>query len=368
MIIALILSLEILIVNLLVTYLCFRSKYSLLINLVILTVITILIYIFSIFVLEVEEGPSIWGIILGLIYMIPLYFLLEIKIHKLIYIMTLTWTYTLVVSGITNILGFILFEEPSILFLVLIQTIIFVATIKFMIDFVKNKVLMILEKLDLNWKYLLLFSTLTFTVIVFIRYFSDFKQPFLHIVVLVTLLCSNYIFHQIAYIMIDNKTSLKIANKIAYNDVLTGIQNRYALFENLNKLMDSNSKFFLVFMDLDQFKSINDQYGHNYGDEYIQHFAYTVKNQLDSSGEVYRFAGDEFICIITNTDGNFDIKYFEQNISSEMKLNFDFNGVSMGISSFPFDGDNVDDLIDKADTSMYSTKKFRKTKSTNYNK
>jgi GGDEF domain-containing protein len=92
---------------------------------------------------------------------------------------------------------------------------------------------------------------------------------------------------------------------IAYHDVLTGVSNRYSLFKRMNQLIESNHSFLVVFIDLDNLKKINDTYGHSMGDAYLKQFAVALHDVMDTQGDVYRFAGDEFVCLIENDIAHF---------------------------------------------------------------
>lgn len=354
-------SLEVLAINLVVTFFCTKQKYSMLVNVLVLLVTTVLLYVFSYFVIGLNSGPSIWGIVLGFVFVLPLYLLLDIKIYKLVYIMTMSWLYTLVVSGTSQLLGSMWFTEYELLFSLLIQTLLFLATITFMIRFVKEKVLFLLTKMQRNWATLLLFSTSVFTITVVIRYYSSFSVPYLQIIVLLLLLIGSYLFHQVFFLLFQNKLSLVQAHEIAYTDSLTQTGNRYALFQTIESLIQKQTAFELVFLDLDQFKRVNDQFSHIIGDHYLRHFASIVANHIQPFGTVYRFAGDEFICVLTHITEDFDLPSFASHITTQMNRAFEFYGVSMGVSRYPQDGTTSDALIEVADQRMYADKGYRDT-------
>ena len=126
-----------------------------------------------------------------------------------------------------------------------------------------------------------------------------------------------------------------------------------------NKIEDKKV-FSVLFMDLDNLKRINDVYGHNKGDEYLKGFSKIIGDVVGAEGNAYRFAGDEFVCLVNKELSILEIEKIEQTINIEMNKLFDFNGVSIGASRYPENGETVDELIGYADESMYGEKRSRK--------
>ena len=147
---------------------------------------------------------------------------------------------------------------------------------------------------------------------------------------------------------------------IAYKDSLTGVKNRYSLFRQMDQYIENKQHFLVVFIDLDNLKEINDNYDHSKGDAYLKQFASAVQSAVHHQGEVYRFAGDEFLCLITHDYAQFDREQFKENIASHMLIDVPYHGVSLGLAFYPKDGSNSDDLISLADQAMYTEKKAKK--------
>ena len=110
-------------------------------------------------------------------------------------------------------------------------------------------------------------------------------------------------------------------------------------------------------MDLDNFKQVNDTYGHSVGDEYLIHFTKATIDTLNEKGSLYRMSGDEFICIYNSKQLDLFLSNFNENIINSFNFDIPFLGVSIGYSKFPQDGYLLDILIKKADTIMYRVKK-----------
>lgn len=96
------------------------------------------------------------------------------------------------------------------------------------------------------------------------------------------------------------------------------------------------------------------------GDVYLKTFAHSLQKAIGSRGDVFRFAGDEFVCV-THTDiTNFDDKLFEQEIVESIVLDIAFYGLSYGKAHYPSQASNADDLINLADQAMYAVKREKK--------
>lgn len=149
--------------------------------------------------------------------------------------------------------------------------------------------------------------------------------------------------------------------KIVYYDSLTSLPNRRSLHEEIDSLMKENKQFHLAFIDLDDFKNINDTLGHTFGDKVLKVAAQRFIRPNHSQIRSYRWGGDEFVLIFENQEKPVVIEEIEEIISvfnrpivideSEFILS-----LSIGIVSYPLDSVDEDDLIKKADMLMYTIK------------
>lgn len=147
---------------------------------------------------------------------------------------------------------------------------------------------------------------------------------------------------------------------LAYTDALTGLYNRHYVYEKFPKLLNRNqSKLGIFVIDCDNFKSINDLYGHQTGDWVLKRIAKLLNQQIRRKGIIARFGGDEFLVMVPFHDEK-DIYGFVKQIevdlfhlSEKTELNI---RVSIGIAIFPNDGRNLNDLIRIADQNMYRHK------------
>jgi len=155
--------------------------------------------------------------------------------------------------------------------------------------------------------------------------------------------------------------------QLAYYDVLTGLPNRTLFEQNLDIVINEcrryDRRFGLVFLDLDDFKLVNDTYGHLVGDKLLQNIAKILMKSVRKSDSIARLGGDEFILLIKDLKNNIDIDKIVQKIISETSktMNVDSHelniGVSVGISVYPDDTKSSIELIKKADIAMYNSKK-----------
>jgi len=157
---------------------------------------------------------------------------------------------------------------------------------------------------------------------------------------------------------------------LAYNDTLTGIPNRNSFIPYAGKLIlsaDRNrQKMALCFIDLNDFKEINDRYGHKAGDEVLIHVANAISSIIRGSDMAARIGGDEFVVLLSGIHNVEDTKRSTYEIQQAIARPFLFEGhdlsitASVGVAIYPDDGEEVDELMSKADTSMYKDKSATK--------
>ena len=154
---------------------------------------------------------------------------------------------------------------------------------------------------------------------------------------------------------------------LADHDILTKIYNRrYVIhtFPKLSVLMDKKGeKLLLFFIDINNFKMINDNYGHETGDKVLKHFSNLLVRTTSKREIVARFAGDEFIIIAPFTDEKSKDLMINQ-INNELRksseeLHIDIS-VSIGTSVYPDDSKTLDGLLKIADQNMYKQKSIIK--------
>lgn len=154
--------------------------------------------------------------------------------------------------------------------------------------------------------------------------------------------------------------------ELATHDTLTGLPNRHLLFDRLAQALArarrSRKMAAILFLDLDRFKEVNDELGHEAGDAVLCETARRMTNQVREEDTVARMGGDEFIIILHDLPGDEQAGKIARKlidaVNQPIPLEHGFRtvGVSVGISIFPKDGDEPNLLISRADTAMYAAK------------
>ncbi|HEY4079730.1 MAG TPA: EAL domain-containing protein [Burkholderiaceae bacterium] len=162
------------------------------------------------------------------------------------------------------------------------------------------------------------------------------------------------------------KESQKEIEYIATHDALTGLANRILARDLLDHVIANaqrhRTKAGLLYLDLDDFKTVNDSMGHSAGDELLQKVATRLAGALRSSDTVCRLGGDEFLVILGELGEPGDAAMAAQTVLEQFAMPFvidGFNfssGCSIGIAVFPQDGLDFDTLLKNADTAMYRAK------------
>jgi diguanylate cyclase (GGDEF)-like protein len=152
-------------------------------------------------------------------------------------------------------------------------------------------------------------------------------------------------------------------------DLLTDIQNRFSMEKHLDALIDEARRtagiFGLIYIDLDNFKQVNDKYGHHVGDLYLQEAALRMKRQLRPGDILARLGGDEFAVLVSVVRTRSDV----QEIALRLERCFDEafavegdllqSSASVGIALYPEDASTRDTLLRTADAAMYTVKHGR---------
>ncbi len=155
--------------------------------------------------------------------------------------------------------------------------------------------------------------------------------------------------------------SVKVLEQAAFYDPLTKAYNRNFIEEyikeELRKAKRLKEEFCLLLIDLNDFKEVNDRYGHNAGDVVLRRVVDKLRRNLREYDMIARWGGDEFLVVLPAEKGsnileivgrlveNFSVTYGEVTVT-----------LSVGYACFPYDGDTLDKLIEKADSRMYRSK------------
>lgn len=168
---------------------------------------------------------------------------------------------------------------------------------------------------------------------------------------------------------VDASAQHKLENELferAYFDELTRLPNRSLIETAVRRLIDTEgSRFALVFIDLDGFKKINDYYGHAVGDQLLIAFAERVSATLQPTDILARLSGDEFLLLFPIA-GDRDMSDRLATLSQQLRNPYHvagyeiFSSASLGVSRYPNDGADYNELLSNADRAMYRGKKAKK--------
>jgi diguanylate cyclase (GGDEF)-like protein len=161
------------------------------------------------------------------------------------------------------------------------------------------------------------------------------------------------------------------AESHALTDAITGLPNSRSLSvrfeEEAARARRTGRSFQVVMLDLDEFKNVNDSYGHKLGDKMLREVASLIQNQLREYDFLCRYAGDEFVALVQEVVG---LQVDElclriENVVSKFSLPVSRNqqahvGISIGTATFATDGDTLDQLLNAADDKMYRMKSIHR--------
>jgi diguanylate cyclase (GGDEF)-like protein len=166
---------------------------------------------------------------------------------------------------------------------------------------------------------------------------------------------------------IERKKAAESIKKLAFYDALTGLPNRILFTDRFNLAMAENrrnpGKIALVMLDMDHFKEINDNLGHDAGDSLLKDASQRILNILRETDTACRLGGDEFALMITGAPDKDRVQEIAGRILDALRSPFDLHGIkqsvtaSLGISLYPDDGELLKTLIERADIAMYEAKK-----------
>jgi len=178
--------------------------------------------------------------------------------------------------------------------------------------------------------------------------------------------------------------ALAIENRRLYSDLqhrsefdlLTELHNRFSLEKRLGEIIEQakteKSNFGLIYIDLDGFKLINDHFGHQIGDRYLQQVTLRMKHQLRPGDVMARLGGDEFAVLMQDASTHEDIQSVVARLEVCFSNPFQIDGnqihgaASFGVALFPVDGSTQDSLLNSADAAMYVAKYQRRARQSNH--
>lgn len=166
--------------------------------------------------------------------------------------------------------------------------------------------------------------------------------------------------------LVQSQANEQEAREIALHDTLTGLPNR-ALFDQafehgLIQARRHGWGLAVLFIDIDEFKSINDTYGHHVGDEVLLLVANRLRSFVRAEDTISRWGGDEYVCLLLEVEREADVARLAQKMIQGIAEAFETGGTvlsvacSIGIAMYPADGETADSLLKNADAAMYRAK------------
>src|SRR5690606_34217561 len=164
----------------------------------------------------------------------------------------------------------------------------------------------------------------------------------------------------------ERKETEKAIYHLAFHDSLTNLSNRRSFMNHLrNEIMSSkmsNTKLSILYIDLDNFKMINDQWGHNVGDLVLNEAANVIQSAIKGKDVAARLGGDEFAVMLKNVQDDNDTVHLVEHILHKFQQPLKVNEqefsltCSIGLAHFPKHGDSPEELLRNADTALYYIK------------
>ena len=158
------------------------------------------------------------------------------------------------------------------------------------------------------------------------------------------------------------KTTRQKASDLAVMNILTGMKNRYALDNDITERLESD-RFNIAVFDMDNFRSINDNYGYDFGDEYLIAVADRLKSEFGSVAEIYNITGNEFCFVFNKEISESQAMGIVQNIHAVISSPYDVLNLTVQLPAsgsvyhyLPGDCLNVNSLLVKLDTALRNAK------------
>jgi diguanylate cyclase (GGDEF)-like protein/PAS domain S-box-containing protein len=153
---------------------------------------------------------------------------------------------------------------------------------------------------------------------------------------------------------------------LAFHDPLTDLPNRALMLERLGQLLSKTGReqrqLAVLFLDLDRFKYVNDNLGHDVGDALLKAVARRLQLQIRQTDTLARLGGDEFVILLDNPYSMIEVEHIAKRIITVIGQVFKLGaneaniGVSIGIATYPIGGSNASELLQNADAAMYAAK------------
>lgn len=326
----------------------------------------IVVYISSTFMI-ISQTPGFGTgnglfVFFGFLFLFPVMALYRTSVLEVICISCTSWIYTFLLFSLSVQGAYLLLPYSMARSAFYIQTVLYILTLYFFDKAVRERFIHMLRHMSRQNSHFLMWVGILwfFTVFIMNLSFVHSDIPALRPVALLSLALCIYVSYRYIYRLVISSQTIQNLEHIAYYDNLTQLRSRTMLYNDAEGFFSKEIPFHLIFMDLNNFKSINDEFGHAAGDDYLAFFAKEIKTRLGDNGGFYRISGDEFVCIHTTEEIEAFLTSFDTLPSHLPDTEVPFLGFSYGIARHPQDGETLEVLLEVADSRMYDMKKGAK--------
>ena len=362
--------LEILFSNMIVFDACSERKYSYKAVVTVITAFTALYFacvcLLSAYLPVLVEDVRLLAV-LGLSYMLPLYFLYRENLKRIFVVICICWSFNYGAMVIVMLLWRIpeISGAGGVLYAVIVRTAIFALILAPKYRYIMPKLKFIIKNIHEYTKggnlYLAAASILYFcNMVILNNIFSDGGRIYLGMISMIFMELMVFGYYTLIGYLQEGELKVMRMAKEAGIDYLTGVGNRSALISELERLTGENERFSVLFADLDNFKKINDEYGHIMGDAYLKRFADCAGEIFEDLGSVYRFGGDEFVIIYYGKVSRMEAEKLKRCENWGGVTPNTFYGASVGFMHCTPPHMGTDEILKRVDNLMYEQKNNRK--------
>lgn len=357
--------LEMLLTNLFVIDRCSSKRYSVRVTYAAWAIFVVALFvpcsIIASHIPQVGNGNGLF-VFVGFLYAIPIALLYTNTAAKTICLACTSWVYSFALFSISVHTSSMITTIPQAYSSLAIQTLLYVVSFAWFYRKLKYNLFPMLSQMnDAETKSLMWMGIMWFwTVFIINLAFVYSSVLLLRVLAIASFAVCAYNFYWYTYRVIHGDRAIKSLEQIAYHDSLTQLRTRSLMTSDVEQLITRGIPFNLVFLDLNNFKQINDEYGHNVGDEYLAFFAQETKVKIGNNGGFYRIAGDEFVGVLIDGEIGSLVERLSQYPDVINEQGVPFYGVSFGVAAYPDDAATLKELLEVADARMYENKRRTK--------
>lgn len=297
-------------------------------------------------------------LLLGFVYLIPLKLLYKDSLGTVFAMICATWVFTLSAFSISVQVAAAFSSSYFSLIVLGLQTLLLAAFFVPFARFVRKFYHFIYTNSTAKiQKYVIGTSVMVFLTLLIVHFSIVMgRNRFLNIAAIVSISFTALISYVLLYEVVKSAKNIASLQHSALKDELTGALNRKCFNIDGKFLLEERQPFWLIFLDLDFFKKVNDDYGHEAGDRYLTDFTDIAKSLIGNNGRFYRFAGDEFVVILNEEEPQSFIERLKRANAEYSGYTPKFMGLSAGAVRYLGGDDSLDRLLSEADKAMYDEK------------